>query len=57
MSFNTKLMNNTLPHLFYTDVKTTVDDKQVIQKTYGQTFIFLAQDVHLKTCLTFVNLA
>jgi hypothetical protein len=50
-------MNNTLPHLFYTDVKTTVDDKQVIQKTYGQTFIFLAQDVHLKTCLTFVNLA
>jgi hypothetical protein len=43
-------MDNTLPHLFYTNVKTTMHNKNAFQNTLRDTFTFLARDVHTKTC-------
>jgi hypothetical protein len=43
----TPLMDNTLPHLFYTNVKTT--NKNLFQKTLNEIFTFLTCDVHTKT--------
>jgi len=43
-------MDNTLPHLFYTNLKTTTHNKIVYRKTPSETFKFLAKDVHFETC-------
>jgi hypothetical protein len=43
-------IDNTQPHLFYTNVKTIQHNKYIFEKTNGQTFIFLAQDSHSNTC-------
>jgi hypothetical protein len=45
----TPLMDNILPYLFYTNVKTTMHNKNVFQNTLGETFTFLTHDVHTKT--------
>jgi hypothetical protein len=45
----TPLMDNILPYLFYTNVKTTIHNKNVFQNTLSETFTFLACDVHTKT--------
>jgi hypothetical protein len=44
------LMDNTLPHLLNTNLKTNAHNKIVYDKTLGNTFKFLAKDIHLKTC-------
>ncbi len=46
----TPLMDNILPYLFYTNVKTTMHNKNVFQNTFGETLRFLACDVHTETC-------
>jgi hypothetical protein len=43
-------MDNTLPHLFYTNLKTITHNKIVYHKTHGEKFKFLAKDVHFETC-------
>jgi hypothetical protein len=43
-------MDNTLPHLFYTNLKTITHNKIVYCKTHGEKFKFLAKDVHFETC-------
>jgi hypothetical protein len=43
-------MDNTLPYLFYTNIKTTMHNKNVFQSTLGETFTFLTYDVHIETC-------
>jgi hypothetical protein len=43
-------IDNTLPHLFYTNLKTTTHNRIVYDKTLGETFKFLAKDIHSKTC-------
>jgi hypothetical protein len=43
-------MDNTLPHLFYTNIKTTMHNKNVFQNKLSETFTFLACDVHTTTC-------
>jgi len=43
-------MDTTLPHLFYTNVKTTMRNKNVFQNTLGKTFTFLTHDIHIETC-------
>jgi hypothetical protein len=43
-------MDTTLPHLFYTNVKTTMRNKNVFQNTLGEIFTFLTHDVHIETC-------
>ncbi len=43
-------MDNTLPHLFYINAKTTMHNKNIFQNTLGETFTFLACDVHTETC-------
>ncbi len=43
-------MDNTLPHLFYTNLKTIAHNKIVYEKTHGKTFKFLAKDIHFETC-------
>jgi len=49
-------MDNTLPHLFYTNVKTTMRNKNVFQNILGETFTFLTRDVHIETCLSYFKL-
>jgi len=44
------LMDNTLPHLFHTNLKTSAHNKHVYDKTLRQTFKFLAKDIHSETC-------
>jgi len=39
-------MDNTLPHLFYTNLKTIAHNKIVYDKTLNETFKFLAKDIH-----------
>jgi hypothetical protein len=46
----TPLIDKILPYLFYTNVKTTMHNKNVFQNTLGETFTFLAHDVHTETC-------
>jgi hypothetical protein len=43
-------MDNTLPYLFYTNVKTTMHNKNVFQNTLCETFTFLPHDGHTETC-------
>jgi hypothetical protein len=43
-------MDNTLPYLFYTNVKTTVHNKNVFWNTLGETLTFLTHDLHTETC-------
>jgi hypothetical protein len=43
-------MDNTLPHLFYTNFKTNAHNKIVYDKTPSKTFKFLAKDIHYETC-------
>jgi hypothetical protein len=40
-------IDNTLPYLFYTNVKTTMYNKKIFENTLGETFTFLAHDVHV----------
>jgi hypothetical protein len=46
-------IDNTLPHLFYTNLKTTSHNKIVYEKTLGETFKFLTKDIHSQKCLHF----
>jgi hypothetical protein len=39
-----------LLHLFYTNAKTIMHNKNVFQKTLTQTFTFLIGNVHSQTC-------
>jgi hypothetical protein len=43
-------MDNILPNLFYTNLKTTTHNKIVHDKTLGETFKFFAKDVHFEAC-------
>jgi hypothetical protein len=43
-------MDNTLPQLFYTNLKTNAHNKHIYDKTLGQTFKFFAKDIHFETC-------
>jgi len=43
-------MDNTLPHLFYTNLKTNAHNKIVYDKTPSKTFKFLIKDIHFETC-------
>ncbi len=45
----TALMNNTLPYLFFTNVNTTMHNKNVFWNTLGETFTFVACDGHIET--------
>jgi len=40
-------IDNNLPYLFYTNVKTTIYNKKKFEITLGETFIFLTHDVHV----------
>jgi hypothetical protein len=45
------LIDNVLPHLFYTNAKTIDEHNKIIfQNTLGQTFTFHAKDIHFETC-------
>jgi hypothetical protein len=48
--WKTLLMDNILPYLCYTNVKTTMHNKNVFQNTLCETFTFLVHDVHIETC-------
>jgi hypothetical protein len=43
-------IDNTLPLLFYTNLKTNAHNKHVYDKTLGQTFKFIAKYIHSETC-------
>jgi hypothetical protein len=43
-------MGNTLPYLFYTNVKTIIHNKNVFRNILGETFTFLTRDVHIEIC-------
>jgi len=43
-------IDNTLSHLFYTNIKTIAHNKIVYDKTLGETFKFFAKDIHSETC-------
>jgi hypothetical protein len=43
-------MDKTLPYLLYTNLKTIAPNKNCIKKTPSQTFKFVTQNVHSKTC-------
>jgi hypothetical protein len=45
----TQLTDNTLPYLFYTNIKTTMHNKNVFWNKLGQTFTFLTCVVHVET--------
>jgi hypothetical protein len=47
-------MDNTLPYSIYTNVKTTMDNKNVFWSTLGETFTFLACDVYIETRCHFI---
>jgi hypothetical protein len=42
--------DNTLPYLFYTNAKTIAHNKKKFENTNGETFLFVAQDMHLDKC-------
>jgi hypothetical protein len=48
-------MDNILPYLFNTNVKTTMHNKNVFQNTLCETFTFLTRDVLLKHALLILN--
>jgi hypothetical protein len=43
-------MDNTLPHLFYTNLKTNAHNKIVYDKTPSKTFKLFVKDIHFETC-------
>jgi hypothetical protein len=43
-------IDNILPHLFYTNLKTIAHNKIVYDKMMGQIIKFVAQDVQFQTC-------
>ncbi len=43
-------MDNTLPYLFYINVKIIMHNKNVFWNILSETFTFLARDVHVETC-------
>jgi hypothetical protein len=43
-------LDNTLPNLFYTNLKTHAHNKIVYDKTPSRKFQFLAKDIHYETC-------
>ncbi len=43
-------MDNTLPHQFYTNLKTIAHYKIIYDKTRNETFKFLTKDIHFETC-------
>jgi hypothetical protein len=43
-------LDTTLPYLYYTNAKTTEYNKKTFQNTVGETFKFIAQDIHLDIC-------
>jgi hypothetical protein len=49
--FKTPLMDNILPYLFYTNVKTIECNKSIFEKTPSETFTLFSQDMHFDTCL------
>jgi hypothetical protein len=42
--------DNTLPYLFYTNAKTIPHNKKKFENINGETFLFVAQDMHLDLC-------
>jgi hypothetical protein len=42
--------NNTLSHLFYTNIKTTTQNKRIFEKTIDETFRFVTQNMHSDIC-------
>jgi hypothetical protein len=42
----TPLIDNILPHLFYTNAKIIEHNKMILKNTLGQTFTFHAKDIH-----------
>jgi hypothetical protein len=38
--------DNTLPYLFYTNAKTITHNKQMFENINGETFLFVAKDMH-----------
>jgi hypothetical protein len=46
-------MDNTLPQLFYANLKTNAHNKIVYNKTPSKRFKFLAKDIHYETCFHF----
>ncbi len=49
--FKTLPMDNILPYLFYTNVKTIGCNKGIFEKTPSETFTSFSQDIHFDTCL------
>jgi hypothetical protein len=52
----TPSINNTLPYLFYINVKITMHNKNVFRNTLSETLTFLIFDFHTKTCPTHFKL-
>jgi hypothetical protein len=50
-------MDNILPNLFYTNLKTITHNKIVHDKPLGETFKSLVKDVHLETCFSHSKLS
>jgi hypothetical protein len=50
-------IDNTLPHLFYTNLKITTHNKIVYDKTPNETFNFHTKDIHFETCLSHFKLS
>jgi hypothetical protein len=50
-------MDKIVSYLFFTNVKTTMHNKNVFQNTLGETFTFLARDVHIETCPSHIKLS
>jgi len=50
-------MDNILPHVLYTNAKTMKHNKNIFEKTCGETFTFFAQDVHFETSLSHCRLS
>ncbi len=50
-------IDNTLPHLFYTNLKTTTHNKIVYNRTLNETFKFHTKDIHFETCTSHFKLS
>jgi hypothetical protein len=44
------LMDNTLPHLFYTNLRTIAHNEIIYDKTPSGTFKFFEKDIHFEIC-------
>jgi hypothetical protein len=47
MLFDTTIYGDTSSYLFYTNVKTTMHNKNVIKKILDEIFKFITQDFHV----------